>query len=211
VKNEEGLKTVATVEELKAKQADLRAAVSSQHVPKNKLQNDIQTKRAQIREFDRAFASAKVTGDQEAAAGLKMKSGHLADELADLEKILQAYEDGTLSTASAAAAAIVALGRELYHDAAETGQFFQAEHGRKLQAALELKKAYLAAIKEIGNACRSALQCSVIIRDTRCYVSIAVSPASLRPNSITNFAETLLIKKEDVFESYGPEGEWYQK
>lgn len=196
-----------TKEELQQKHADLRAAESQRHGPKRKVEAQIQAKRAQIEDFDRVFSKAKVAGDEDTAAALKNKSNQLRDELADLEKILHAYQDGTLSASDEEA--ITTLGRELHHAAAETGKFFQAEHRPKLQAALELKKAYLAAITEIGDAERNALQCAAIVRETGRYVSNPVGPPSLRPNSITNFVPTLTIQNEEVFESYGQVGNWY--
>jgi len=194
--------------ELQEKLSKLKEAESHRHVPKRKVEAQIQAKSTQIQDFDRAFATAKVAGELESADALKTKSNQLRDELADLEKVRQAYQDGTLSASDEA---ITLIGRELHHEAAETGKFFQAEHGPKLQAALELRKAYLAAIAEIGHAERNALQCAAIIRETSHYVSNGVTPGSLRPNSISNVAHLFTIPTEEVFESYGPVGNWYSK
>ena len=195
-----------TTGELQEKRAELQAAVSSRHVPRMRIENQSHDKGAEILRVDREFAKASVTGDQTTAEALKTKSNQLRDELVDLEKILQAYRDGTLSVADDA---VIMLGRDLHNEAAQTGRSFQAEHAQKLQTALELRKTFLAAIREIGECERNSLQCAAIVRETGRYASIPVAPTSLRPNSITNFAHTLTIQNEEVFESYGQVGSWY--
>jgi hypothetical protein len=201
-------KAMLTVEDLQAKQVDLRQAQAATQMPKTKLQRQILARQEQIHEFDRCFALATVENDQETAQALKTKSTELRDELSDLEKVLAAYHDGTLS---AEKDSVAGLGQELHDQAVEVGRFYQSEHASKLQAALELRKAYLAAIGEIGNLERQGSQCVVIVKETKRYVPTGVDPVSLRPNSISNVAHSYTVQLEEVFQHYGPIPNWFAR
>jgi hypothetical protein len=189
--------------ELTAKAGDFQTRVATRSTPEGKIRAQIQKTELELRKANREFAASYSSGTIEALEAAKGRALAAEESIKDLNRIL---EGGVLRDEEAQK--LFTLGTALHEEAFHLGKEMQGSHPDQLSKVLELRTAYVESIRQLGNFTREICAVAAMLDQTRQWADRYHDPMTIKPNSIENFIQKLIVDDVEIRQAHGLDGQW---